>query len=249
MSGEPQLEDEATLITGATAGIGEATAHAFAERGANVALAARRGDELESIADDLESAYGVDALAVPTDVTEEAQVESLVDESVEAFGGLDVAVSNAGVGREETATAELPTENYRQMMDVNVDGTFFVTRAALPHLADSGGTVVFIGSFAGQYPRPGAPVYAATKWWVRGFARSLEGAVGDDGVGVSGINPTEVRTQFGSEDGDSMSEAFDPGEVTEPEEVAEAVAFAATREAPNTASEIDLYRRDKLSHF
>ena len=132
------------------------------------------------------------------------------------------------------------------MMDVNVDGTFLATRAALPLLEETDGNLVCIGSFAGQYPRPSNPVYAATKWWVRGFALSVAAAVGEEGVAVSVINPSEVRTEFG--DDESFNERFAEGEVTEPVEIAEAVAFAA-RQENSTVSELDLYRRDKFSGF
>ena len=134
------------------------------------------------------------------------------------------------------------------MMDTNADGMFFTTRAALPHLRESSGNLIFIGSFAGKYPRPFNPVYAATKWWTRGFAHSVEAQVGDDDVGVTVVNPSEVRTEFGAVYGESFSERFDEGEVTEPKEIAEAVAFAAAQEN-STVSELDLYRRDKFSHF
>jgi hypothetical protein len=143
----------------------------------------------------------------------------------------------------------MTTEQYRQMMDVNVDGVFFLARATVPHLRESSGNLVLVGSFAGQYPRPANPVYAATKWWTRGFAHSLAGSVGEDGIGVTVVNPTEVRTEFGSEDDQSFEEAFDPGEVTEPEEVADAIVFAAGQEPPTTVEEIDVYRRDKFAHF
>jgi NADP-dependent 3-hydroxy acid dehydrogenase YdfG len=128
------------------------------------------------------------------------------------------------------------------MMAVNADGMFFATRAALPHLRETGGTLVFVGSFAGKFPRPFNPVYAATKFWTRGFAQSVSAQVGGD-VGVTVINPSEVRTKFG--DGWSMEELYDEGEVTEPEEVAEAVVFAAEC-SPSMVSELDLYRRDKF---
>jgi NADP-dependent 3-hydroxy acid dehydrogenase YdfG len=129
---------------------------------------------------------------------------------------------------------------------------FFTARAALPHLRASSGILVFVGSFAGQYPRPGSPVYAATKWWTRGFALSLAGQVGDEDVGVTVVNPSEVRTSFGEEFGDedaAFERRFDPGEVTEPDDVAEAIAFAATRDPPNAVTELDLFRRDKFGGF
>lgn len=242
------LGGKSALVTGASSGIGKATVHALARAGADVTLAARREDELEEIADSVESAYDTETLVVPTDVTSEEEVETLVDRVVETFGNLDVVVANAGLGTTEPV-AEMPTESYRRMMSVNVDGTFFTARAAIPHLKESAGNLIFMGSFAGQYPRPGAEVYAATKWWIRGFAHSLEGSVGTEGVAVTVINPTEVRTEFGSEGGSTMADRFEQGEVTSPDAIADAVVFAASQEVPNTTSEIDLYRRDKFEHF
>lgn len=240
------LDGEAAIVTGASSGIGEATAHALAERGSNVALAARREERLEAIAEDLRDEYGVEAQAVPTDIREEAAVDALVETTVERFGGLDILVNNAGLGR-GSDVAGMTTEAYRTMMETNVDGVFFATRAALPHLEESAGTLVYVGSFAGQYPRPFNPVYAATKWWLRGFARSVEASVGGDGVAVTVVNPSEVRTEFGAEMGEPFAERFEEGEVLEPREVADAIAFAVTQ--PSTVSELDLYRRDKLEFF
>jgi NADP-dependent 3-hydroxy acid dehydrogenase YdfG len=238
------LDDSATIVTGASSGIGEATAHEFAGRGARVALAARSEDRLAAIASDLEREYGAETLVVPTDVRDEAAVEDLIDTVATEWGGLDVLVNNAGLGRGGDV-ADLSTEDYRAMMDTNVDGVFFATRAALPHLEATDGNLIFVGSFAGQYPRPGNPVYSATKWWVRGFAHGVEGQSGPDGVGVTVVNPTEVRTEFGGSDGDSFAERFEPGEVSEPEEIADAIGFAAAQDH-STVHEIDVYRRDKF---
>ena len=235
-------------MTGASSGIGRATARALAAEGADVAVAARREERLRELKEEIEGEYDASVLVVPTDVTDEDQVDHLVEETVETFDGLDTVVNNAGLGR-DAPVEELSTEAYRQMMDVNVDGMFFVTRAAIPHLRESNGVLVFVASFAGRYPRPGAPVYAATKWWTRGFALSLAGSVGPDGIGVTVVNPSEVRTKYGSEDDDPMDERFGPGEVTEPPEVAEAIAYAARREPPNTVAELDLYRRDKFGDW
>jgi len=238
------LNDSVALVTGASAGIGEATAHALAREGADVALAARRQDRLEAIAGEIESEFDVGTLGVPTDVRDEAAVEAMVEATVDEFGRLDVLVNNAGLGVGGDVEAAT-TEQYRLMMETNVDGVFFATRAALPHLRETEGNLVVVGSFAGQYPRPGNPIYAATKWWVRGFAHSLEGQVGTEGIGVTVVNPTEVRTEFGNEEGAAFQERFEPGEMTEPAEVADAVAFAAAQDR-STVHEIDLYRRDKL---
>ncbi|MFW6385466.1 MAG: SDR family oxidoreductase [Halodesulfurarchaeum sp.] len=247
MTGEKPLEGETAIITGASSGIGERTAHALASEGASVVLAARRKKRLKGLADEIESEHRATAVAVPTDVSEEHAVEALIEEVVETFGGVDVLVNNAGTARGDDVI-ELDTEGYRTMMETNVDGVFFATRAALPHLIESNGHLVFVGSFAGQYPRPFNPVYAATKWAVRGFALSVEASVGPEGVAVTVVNPSEVRTEFGSEEGEAFEERFDPGEVTEPEEVAEAIRFAVSRDG-STLSEIDIYRRDKLGFF
>jgi NADP-dependent 3-hydroxy acid dehydrogenase YdfG len=233
------------IVTGASSGIGEATAHELAEEGMNLALAARREERLESIAEELESEYGVDVEAVQTNVRDEAAVEALVDATVERFGGLDVLINNAGVGR-GSEVAELETEDYRTMTETNQDGVFFATRAALPYLEDSEGNLVFVGSFAGKFPRPFNPVYAATKWWVRGFAHSVASQVGDRGISVSVINPSEVRSEFDTTDGQAFEDVFEPGEASEPWELAEAIRFAATRERSGV-TEMDLFRRDKLA--
>jgi NADP-dependent 3-hydroxy acid dehydrogenase YdfG len=241
------IDGQAAIVTGASAGIGEATAHALAREGADVALAARRRERLEALADTLATEYDAEAVVVPTDVRDEDDVDALVETAVDAFGGLDVLVNNAGLAR-GGSIEDMTTEEYRTMMDTNVDGMFFAARAALPHLRESAGTLVFVGSFAGEYPRPGNPVYAASKWWTRGFAKSLSARIGDDDVAVSVVNPAEVRTEFGETYGAPYAERYDAGEVSEPEEVAEAVVFAA-KQSPSMAAEIDVYRRDKFTGF
>ena len=233
------------IVTGASAGIGAATAHALAAEGVNVVLAARREERLDELAADVEAEYGVETATVPTDVRDEDAVDALVDATVERFGGLDLLVNNAGLSRGGEVET-LSTEGYRTMMDTNVDGMFFATRAALPHLRESEGTCVFIGSFAGQYPRPFNPVYAATKWWTRGFALSLAGQLEGE-VAVTVVNPAAVRTEFSAGD-ETFAERYDPGEAIEPEEIAEAIVYAA-RQSPSMAAEIDLYNRDKFALF
>ncbi|WP_255151391.1 SDR family oxidoreductase [Halorarius halobius] len=237
------LEGQSAVVTGASSGIGAATARALAREGANVAVAARRSGRLQELAGELEGEFGVEAAVVPTDVTDREAVDALVETTVERFGGLDLLVSNAGVaaGRDVVGMSD---DEYGRMMAVNCDGTFYATRAALPHLRDSEGTLVYVGSYAGRHPRAYNPVYAATKWWTRGFAKSVSAGVGDE-VAVSVVNPAAVRTEF-EVDGEQFRDRFDPGEVVEPEEVADAVAFAAAQ-SPSMVHEIDLYERSKLA--
>lgn len=241
---EMTLENQTAVITGGSSGIGAATARRFAAAGADIALLARREERLNDLAEELTLEYETETLTVSTDVRDATAVEAAIEATVERFGGIDVAVANAGLARGSDIES-MSTESYRAMMDTNVDGAFFFTRAVLTHLRDSKGTIVFVGSFAGEYPRPFNPVYAASKWWIRGFAKSVAAQVGDTGVGVSIINPSEVRTEFDVE-GEQFTDRFEQGEVTEPEEVAEAITFAAAQEC-STIQELDIYRRDKYT--
>jgi NADP-dependent 3-hydroxy acid dehydrogenase YdfG len=205
---------------------------------------ARSSDELNALAEDLENEYEIDAYAFPTDIRDPDAVQNTVERTVDEFGRLDVLVNNAGVtgGDFDDHLEEISIEKFQTLTEVNVHGTFYATRASLPHLRASQGTVVFIGSSAGKLPRPGAPVYAASKWWTRGFAHSVEAHAGQDGVAVSLINPTAVRT-------DIWRDQLDEGEAAEPEEVATLVVTAASQPNHSTLSEVDLFRRDMLGKF
>ncbi len=245
MTGHQQLEGQVAIVTGASAGIGAATCDALAAEGATVVLAARSEDRLETLADDLEADHDVETLVVPTNVREAADVDALIDETVDTFGGIDVLVNNAGLSR-GSDVASMSTDEYETMQETNVDGLFYATRAAIPHVREREGHLIFVGSFAGQYPRSFNPVYAATKWWTRGFAKSVAAQVGDDGVGVTIVNPAEVRSEFETTDGTTFREHFEEGEASEPDEVADAIRFAATR-GHSSVSEIDVNRRDKFA--
>lgn len=243
------LSEQTAVVTGASAGIGRETARVLAREGANVTLAARREGRLEAVAEEIESAHGAESLVMPTDVTDEDAVADLVDATAAQFGGVDVAVHNAGVGVGERHydVADLSTEDYRRVQAVNEDGTFYLTRAALPYVRESEGHLIYVASYAGQQPRSYDPVYAASKWWMRGFAKSVSSQVGEADVGVTVVNPAAVRTEF-DVDGQPMAERYGPGEAVEPEEVAETIAFAAER-SPSMLHEVDVYTRDKLGEI
>ncbi|CAI49867.1 probable oxidoreductase (short-chain dehydrogenase family) [Natronomonas pharaonis DSM 2160] len=238
------------LITGASSGIGAATARHFAHSGTNVVLAARNETSLTAVADDCEAA-GSNALAVPTDVTEYDAVAALVDATIDRFGRLDTVVVNAGIGeKRDVPMSELPLEQFERVTETNVHGAYYTTKAALPALSDANGSLVFVGSYKGKHPSTSTPVYAASKWWLRGFALSVAGRVGPDGVGVTLVNPSGVTTGFGSEFRERTNDAaLDDASTLDPSDVAAAIAYAVGQEAPATVTELDLNRRDIYERF
>lgn len=241
------LEESVAIITGSSSGIGWTTARALAEEGASVVLAARREQRLKELSEAIEAETPGSALVVPTDVMDRSEVEHLVDQTVTTFNRLDIVVNNAGVGRPGDVE-QMSDEDYHTVMDVNVTGIFYVTRASLPHLRKTHGNLIFLGSFYGKHPFPSNPLYAATKWWIRGFALSLQGQVGKDNIAITVVHPSEVRTEWGANYQEAPSkDRYEAGTVTEPEDVADVILVAVKQEPPNTITEIDVVRRDKLS--
>lgn len=244
------VDDRVALITGASSGIGAATARRLAADGTDVVLAARRDASLETVRGQCERA-GVDALAVPTDVTDRAAVDALVEAAVDRFGQLDIAVVNAGIGEaRDVPLPDLPVDQFERVTATNIHGAYYTTRAVLPALRDSDGALVYVGSYKGKHPSTSTPVYAASKWWLRGFALSVSGRVGPDGVAVTLVNPSGVRTAFGSEFRDQTNNtALDASTTLDPTDVADAIAYAAEQEAPVAVTELDVNRRDIFERF
>ncbi len=236
------LEGKTAVVTGASAGIGKELSLALAEEGCRLALCSRDEKKLRAAVKD------TGALVVPTDIRVEEQVKRFIKKTVEHYGGIDILVNNAGTIRYGDIE-ELSTEDYKVMMETNVDGTFYVTREALPHIKRAKGNIVFVGSFDSNHPRSFNPIYSASKWWVKSFAHSIEAIYGKEGVAVTLVNPSEVRTEIPAEDGVPYEKKFDKGEVLEPEEVAETIVFALKRSKAATVSQLDIYRRDKLGDF
>lgn len=248
MGAQFPLEGKVALVTGASSGIGRATAEILARDGAKVVLVARRQKRLAKIKEEIEDDYGSEALVCPADVSVISEVDAAVEMTIDVFGRLDIAVSNAGiVTSNNTSVNDLGLDEYHNLVDVNINGTYYVTRAVLMHLAKANGNMIYVGSFDGHFPRPQNPIYTASKWWLRGFAHSLEGPAGEGGIGVTVVNPAKVRTEIGPAGEKTFKEKFSMGEVLEPEDVAEAIAFAARQKTRATLSEIDVFTRDKYA--
>jgi NADP-dependent 3-hydroxy acid dehydrogenase YdfG len=227
------------LVTGASSGIGAATARRLAAHGASVALVARRWDRLEVLAAEIKQAGG-SALVVEADIADRTQAETAVHQTVERFGRLDTLVNNAGLmllGPVVGADAE----EWDRMIAVNVQGMLSTTRAAVPHLlhaAENGprqvADIVNISSIAGRVAWSGYAVYNLTKFGVNGFTESLRQEVTQRHVRVGVLEPGGVDTELGSHNNDDVrANMIDPfyeqTEVLAPEDIADGVAYMVTR--------------------
>ena len=221
------------LITGASSGIGRATAEVFARQGYRLALAARSPEPLTEAAIALEKTYNGDVLLAPTDMTDAEQVLTLVEKTLERFEQVDVLVNNAGI----CATGpfgEMGLEQWRQVMDVNFWGYVYAIRAVLPHMLEKGrGQIVNVGSFGGKMPLPNMTAYCASKYAVAGLTESLRLEVELRGVEAIAVHPGVVKTDFldralfvGKEAGEArrqMEQAVESFMSQRPQEVAEAI--------------------------
>lgn len=212
------LEGKAALVTGASRGIGRAVAQQLAAAGVGLGLASRSGDDL-----------GLDGVvARPCDVRNAADLEAIVGETVDRFGRLDILVANAGVGA-YGPFLELSPEHLEEMIDVNVKGTLYAVRAALPHLIESGeADLVTIASEAGRRGLPLEAVYCASKFAQVGFTRALDHELRERGVRCTNICPGGVATEFAMGRG-RTPEMPELAGMMSGEDVAEVVLFALTR--------------------
>ena len=184
-----------SIVTGGSKGIGLAIARAFLERGMQVAISARSAGELDAAATAL--AGGDKLLRVQADVRDAADAQRLIDDTVRGFGGVDVLVNNAGVGRFANV-AEMSLDAWRQVIDTNLSGVFHCCRAAIPEMKRRGaGFIINISSLAGKNPFTGGAAYCASKAGLNAFSEALMQEVRYDNIRVSYVMPGSVSTGFG----------------------------------------------------
>lgn len=221
------LKGKVAVVTGASRGIGQATSITLAQAGAAVVAAARTEPELAELVARIER-LGGQALAVTTDVTQEADVARLKDAALERFGRVDILVNNAGVGK-YGPLASLTAADYDWMMNTNMRSSFLCTAAFLPEmLARREGWLVFVASVAGLKGLPEESVYCATKFAQVGFAQALDYETREQGVKVSVVAPGGVNTHFAIGTGRTEDDPRLAG-MMEAQDVAEAVLFAVTQ--------------------
>ena len=241
------LDRTVALVTGASSGIGAAAARSLAERGAAVALVARRAERLEQLAGEIADAGGT-ALPLEADVSEQEQARSAVERAVEELGRLDVLVNNAGVMLLGPAV-EAPLEEWERMIEVNLLGLLYTAHAALPHLLAAAeeeprrvADMVNISSVAGRMARKGSGVYNATKHGVGAFSESLRQEVSGRHVRVSLVEPGAVDTELQSHNRPEIEQEirgrFEDMDILRAEDIADAISYVVTRPRHVAVNEI-----------
>jgi len=230
-----EFQGKVALVTGGTSGIGRAAALAYAREGAKVVVAGRRAAEGEETVQ-LVRARGGEAMFVPTDVAQEAQVKNLIGRALEKFGRLDFAVNNAGIEQTPTPFLEQTMETYNQVMDINVKGVWLSMRQEIPAMLKSGGgAIVNISSGLGVIAMPGIEIYVASKHAVIGLTKSVALEFGKQGIRVNAVLPAVIDTdmfhRFAGENSEFRAQitALHPiGRIGKSEEIADAVIWLSS---------------------
>ena len=240
------------LVTGASAGIGAACARAFAGAGARLLLAARRAERLEALAAELRDAHGTESRLLELDVRDAEAVAATLDTLPAEWAEVDVLVNNAGLGRGLAKAHEGSPADWDEMVDTNVKGLLYVTRAVVPGMVARGrGHVVNIGSVAGHEVYPGGAVYCATKHAVGAITRGLRMDLLGTGVRVSTVDPGMVETEFSvvrfNGDQERADRVYAGMTPLVADDVADAVLWCATRPPHVNIDEIILKPTDQAS--
>ncbi|PAP75589.1 SDR family oxidoreductase [Rubrivirga marina] len=247
----PALSDHVAIVTGASSGIGEATAKHLATEGATVVLAARREGRLNDLKNAIEADGGT-ALVVPTDVTDRDAVKALAQRTVDEYGRIDVLVNNAGV-MPLTYLHNMQTDDWYSTVDINLYGVLHAIEAVLPTMIEQErGHVVNVSSTAGRKVYPGGAVYSATKYGVRALSEGMRQELGPRfGIRVTCIEPGAVATELTDTISDEelkkdSAKMFSKLTPLEAERIAESIVYAVTAPASATVAEILVMPTDQM---
>jgi 3-oxoacyl-[acyl-carrier protein] reductase len=233
-----KLHGKVALITGASAGIGQACARALAGEGANLVITARRKQRLTQLKKEVEAAGG-DAVIVVGDARKETTAKAAIKAALKAFGRIDILINNAGVGSYKDLV-DTEAVDYDEMMDTNVRSTFLFTRHTVPvMLKQKSGTILMISSMAGLYGFGGEAVYCATKFAQVGFAQALDRELRPSGIKVGAICPGGTKTEFALGKGRTEKSVAESS-MLEAEDVAGVVLMASTQSAKSRIIEVQM---------
>ncbi|MFQ5334663.1 MAG: SDR family NAD(P)-dependent oxidoreductase [Flavobacteriales bacterium] len=225
--------EKKAVITGATSGIGKATALLLAENGWNVAITGRRRDRLDTLADQIKHTYGVESIPLCFDIRDEGACKEAVSSLPETWSGVNLLVNNAGLAAGQETIDEGKTTNWERMIDTNIKGLLYITHCLLPALKRCRGHIINIGSTAGKEAYEKGNVYCATKFAVDALTKSMRIDLLKHGVKVSSICPGAAETEFSLVrfDGDEQkaSDVYKGFTPLSAEDIAEVILFCATR--------------------
>ncbi len=229
-----KLSDKISLITGASSGIGQSCAYALAEEGSNLILAARRSERLHQIARELENKYHISVLVKTVDVRKKEDVFKMVDSFTEEWQAIDILINNAGLARGIEKIPEADIDNWETMIDTNVKGLLYMTRAVVPGMIRRNrGHIVNIGSIAGHEVYPGGNVYCATKHAVDAITKGLRIDLVNTAIRVSTVDPGLVETEFSivrfDGDKEKAKNVYKGMRPLTGQDIADIVAFIVTR--------------------
>jgi len=252
MENRTELKGRWALVTGATSGFGLATARALAAEGANVAITGRREDRLRATAEEIRARHKVETLALRFDVRDAAQVQAALHGAPGLLAKLDILVNNAGLALALDPLQSGDTKDWDQMIDTNVKGLLYVSRAVLPGMVERGsGHVVNVGSVAGHQTYAGGAVYSATKYAVRAITDALRYDILGKGIRVSNVEPGLAETEFSEVrfkgDRERAKTVYEGLRALTAEDVAEAVVWCLTRPAHVNVQSVLILPTDQAS--
>jgi len=246
------LHGNSVLITGASSGIGAATAHAFAREKCNLLLAARRRDRIDQLARHLADKYAITAQAITLDVTKQKDVDAALASLSTTWEQIDILVNNAGLSRGLTKLQEGDISDWEEMIDTNIKGLLYVTRSILPGMVKrKKGHIINIGSIAGHQLYPAGNVYCATKFAVKALSEGLRLDLLGTGVRVTSVDPGMVQTEFSQVrfhgDTERATAVYQGLQPLSADDVAEVILFCATRPPHVDVADIIVMPTDQAS--
>jgi len=246
------IKNRVVCVTGASSGIGKACVVEFARHGCNILLVARRKDRIDELGKYIAYEQKVQVLTHQLDVTDRRTVEQVFSSLPAEWKKIDILINNAGLARGLAKFHEGRIEDWEEMIDTNVKGLMYVTRAVLPGMVErNSGHIINIGSIAGHQAYPMGNVYSASKFAVTGLTRSLGMDLLGTNVRVSSVDPGLVETEFSEVrfrgDKERASKTYQGMKALRPEDVAEAVAFCATRASHVNIGEITMTPTDQAT--
>ncbi len=245
------IKGKTAFITGASSGIGKACAEQFARFGVNLVITARRMDRLKMVADELSSQYGVKCIPIQLDVQSNEEVEAVFKKLEEDKIEVDILVNNAGLALATDKIQDGKVSNWDTMIDTNIKGLLYVTKAALPPMIKKNqGHIINIGSVAGHGCYAGGNVYSATKYAVRGISKSLRLDLLGTAIRVSEIDPGAVETEFSEvrfNDKDKAKKLYQGFNPLLAEDIADAVIYSATRPSHVNIAELVVFPQAQAS--